>query len=54
MLTIRQNKDGKWYFWDEIWSEEIGPYDTISECRRRLKEYTDYLDLETGKRETGE
>ena len=39
--VIHQNKDGKWYFWDEIWSYEYGPYDTHKECAKALRNYCD-------------
>ncbi len=30
---------GKWYFWDETWSFEEGPYNTEQECRDALDKY---------------
>ena len=27
-----QKRDGKWYWWDETWSEETGPYNTYVEA----------------------
>ena len=34
--------DCKWWFWDEIWTDRIGPYDTkeeaIAACKRYAKE----------------
>lgn len=44
---IYEGKDGKWYFWDETWSNEYGPFDTEEKARERLKDYVEYL--ETGK-----
>jgi len=46
MFGVHQDRDGKWYFWNETYSDKIGPYDTISECKRKSREYVDYLDLE--------
>lgn len=36
---IHQNEDGKWYFWDEVWAFEMGPYDTEEAARTALDEY---------------
>jgi len=46
MIEVHQNKDGKWYFWNETYSDEIGPYDSYAECRRKSREYVNYLDSE--------
>jgi hypothetical protein len=36
--------DGKkWYFWNETWSDKIGPYDTEDIARTKLAEYCDEL-----------
>lgn len=32
-----------WYFWDETWSDAIGPFDTEEDCRTDLKEYAEEL-----------
>ncbi len=32
-------KDGKWYFWDETWSELSEPFDSEEECREELNKY---------------
>jgi len=37
-------RDGKWYFWDETWANEEGPYASESECRTKLIEYAKHLD----------
>lgn len=26
MDTVFQSKDGNWYFWDETWTWDYGPY----------------------------
>jgi hypothetical protein len=35
---VCQYKDG-WYFWNEIWCDKYGPYETEEECRQELDEY---------------
>lgn len=32
-------KDGKWYFWDETWSNSYGPFDTEDIAKDKLKNY---------------
>lgn len=36
-------KDGKWYFWDEVWFSELGPWENEEEARQKLDEYCEYL-----------
>lgn len=36
---VHQNENNKWYFWDEVWAFEEGPYDTEREAREALGEY---------------
>lgn len=36
---VWQKDDGKWYFADECWADEYGPYDTEEECRKGLAKY---------------
>lgn len=33
----------KWWFWDETWSERIGPYDTEAEANLALSSYISQL-----------
>jgi gamma-glutamylcysteine synthetase len=40
---IHKNDDDKWYFWDETWSNEIGPYDTQIEAEINFAKYVAYL-----------
>ena len=40
---IEKIKD-KWYFYDEIWVDMYGPYDTEEEARLALRHYATYLD----------
>lgn len=35
--------DGKWYFWDETWSDPSGPFKSEQEARRRLKWYCENI-----------
>lgn len=39
MNPVHQNKDNKWYFWDEIWCTEYGPFDTETEANVQLSIY---------------
>jgi hypothetical protein len=32
-------EDGKWYFWNENWSIQYGPFSTELECDEALKDY---------------
>lgn len=32
-------ENGKWYFWDEVWVDRYGPYDTEEECKEALDRY---------------
>ena len=32
-------EDGKWYFWDETWSVQYGPFGSEAACDEALKEY---------------
>lgn len=32
-------EDGKWYFWDEVYFDELGPYDTKEECQTAFDKY---------------
>lgn len=36
---VFQGKDLKWYFWDEVWANHHGPYDTGTEVDEALVEY---------------
>jgi len=36
---IHQNVNGKWYFYDETWSFEEGPYETREDAERALDRY---------------
>lgn len=32
-----------WYFWDEVWANAIGPFNTKTDAQKHLKEYANYL-----------
>lgn len=32
-------EDGKWYFWNEVWVDKYGPYDSEKEARDDLDRY---------------
>ena len=36
---IHCNKDDKWYFWDECWVDEYGPYNTEQEAIDACNDY---------------
>jgi len=37
---VHQHPDnGKWYFYDETWADEYGPYDSEEQANAKLKEY---------------
>ena len=41
---IEQDKEnGKWYWWDEVWMNRSGPYDTREEASRACSEYAKTL-----------
>ena len=47
------NQDNKWYFWDEVWADTYGPYNTEKEARSDLDWYVDFL-LNGLRRERGD
>jgi len=36
---VFQKEDGTWWFWNETWSDEYGPYPTEEKARAILEEY---------------
>jgi len=38
-----QHSDGSWWFWDETWSNELGPYATEEICNSNAKAYGEQL-----------
>lgn len=41
--VFKDEKDGKWYFWNETWSDPLGPYDTKEEAHREFRRYCEIL-----------
>jgi hypothetical protein len=39
---VRQDENGKWWFSNETWSDEYGPYDTKELCAKALYTYCIY------------
>jgi len=35
--------NGKWWFWDEVQVDRIGPYNTHKECQEALNKYANEL-----------
>lgn len=44
---VHQNADGKWYFWNETETEELGPFDTEDIATEKLDEYAKKLDQQS-------
>ena len=38
------NREEGWYFWNEIWVDSYGPYNTEEEAREALNRYREALD----------
>ena len=36
---VHQDEDGKWYFWNDTWSERHGPYNSEEETLEKLDKY---------------
>lgn len=43
---VHQHKDKSWWFYDELWCDEYGPYDTEQSCITGLKKYVKEMGLE--------
>jgi len=37
------SKNNKWYFWDEVWVEKYGPFDTKEEAECACVKYAETL-----------
>lgn len=37
--VFQDEKDGKWYFWNEVWTDSYGPYDTQAEAQHGMELY---------------
>ena len=44
MSDPRFERDGKYFFWDETWSNEHGPFTTAVERDQMLADYVQYLE----------
>jgi len=44
MSEPRFERDGKYFFWDESWSNEHGPFNTAGEREQMLADYVQYLE----------
>jgi len=48
MEIIHQYKD-KWYFWNEVWSDIYGPFDSRKEAKEKLEIYCEnFLNIKEG------
>lgn len=39
---VFQDEDGKWWFWNETWSDKYGPYDSKNAVAKALYTYCIY------------
>ena len=35
--------EGEWYFWDEVWMNQIGPFETEEDAREACRDYAEKL-----------
>lgn len=40
---VYQNDNGSWYFYDELWADELGPFGSEVEAREALAKYVESL-----------
>ena len=40
---MHKDEEG-WWFWDETWSDRVGPFTTEGEARSTLGKYYDFLE----------
>lgn len=38
--------NGFWYFWDETWAHQIGPFETEEKARQGMQLYGESLEIE--------
>lgn len=43
MIKEIHEHEGAWYFWNEIWEDKIGPFETEEDCKQEYYRY--YGDL---------
>lgn len=46
LMEFKKELNGEWYFWNETWSERLGPYGTKEEANLALSSYIIYLNGE--------
>ena len=39
MKAVIHEHNGKWWFWDETWVHQMGPYNSQDEAANALKDY---------------
>lgn len=42
-FPVHQHGDGTWWYYDETWAQELGPFTDEAECRASCKLYGDSL-----------
>lgn len=40
---VHQHSDGSWWFYDETWSQELGPFSSEQLCKDSCKKYVEEL-----------
>jgi len=48
---VEQLEDGTWIFWNEVWSNWYGPFETEEIARKKLEIYAKELDEDCGEEE---
>lgn len=41
--SVFQDEDGKWYYWDQTWSDTVGAFETKEEATSECMRYCHYL-----------
>lgn len=41
--AVHQHSDGSWWFWDETWCDELGPYESEVKAQVAITEYSAML-----------
>lgn len=36
---VHRGEDGKWYFWDEVWADRLGPYESEEAAVEAMRKY---------------
>jgi hypothetical protein len=50
---IFQGENGLWFFWDETWANNYGPYNTEEEAKQELDKYCKYILGSDGEQNAG-